>query len=249
MLKEPFYVGQSQLMGHIAHWCVRLSPYPVPTALESVLSYFAAQTAHLFDAQDFRETTLADVRELLREHLLSQVPVQRWNRCRTGPTPDYQATSARDKPRDPDRDFVDLDALSTNIVLALAAEMLAYQQEDERYHAMAANMPEPAAVLTLPQLAADWQRVAGSMMLLILADHGIISAEDVDRHALPSVPTAHQTAIAAGLAGFFTAHPTFYSLGTLESLCHGLDLDPAMLALPEYGPVRAALDAYDRTLY
>lgn len=115
----------SALLGHIAMWAVRLSPYVVPPGLASVIAEFESVARPLFPIfrPDFpmREMTERELKGLLIEYLLPIEQVQQWNRRRNGSTAPYGVVTATSRP-DPDDDFIDLYALAQNIARSVASE-------------------------------------------------------------------------------------------------------------------------------
>lgn len=119
------------LLGYVAMWATRQSPYHAPDGLTDVLAEFkrrieasredflaptkALLGRSVFDYPDTLPATKAFLLPLLQQHLLTLPQVQKWNERKNGNQSPYGFCSRYDKP-EPDNDFIDLDALAGNIV-------------------------------------------------------------------------------------------------------------------------------------
>ena len=119
-------ISRSYITGAFAMWACRQSPYGVPDGLEKVCKYLDAclKTAVKWDADGFAHLSFCEISKLLYDILYEQgvSEFDAWNRCKKGATPDFSFVSAYDGPSDPDRDFIDLDALLSNVCRTLLDE-------------------------------------------------------------------------------------------------------------------------------
>lgn len=116
----------NNIVGAFSMWACRQSPYCVPDGLENVCKYLhaALKTAVPWDAHGMAQLSLCDINRLLREILYEQgvAEFDAWNRCKAGDTPDISFSSAFDGTRNPDREFIDLDALLHNVCITIRDE-------------------------------------------------------------------------------------------------------------------------------
>lgn len=143
MEREPLYVTTSELVGEVAHWAVRQSPYPVPERLEAALSAFAARVEDDFGAElsvgHVRLKKFADAGDLeryLEETLLPIPEVAAWNERRNGRDGPGFVAAFMARP-DPDDDFVDLHALIRNVAMGIARDHNWSAEVDEAAHRIA----------------------------------------------------------------------------------------------------------------
>lgn len=127
------------LVGHFAHWAVRLSPYVVPAKLPDAIEKFHTEMDQRLALDDYHGLKLRHVQSLngLRttiEEALKAIPeVVAWNSPKIENGGQFNFISRHDGPRDPDRDFVDLDALARNIAMETWAEAVRDQVFDENF--------------------------------------------------------------------------------------------------------------------
>jgi hypothetical protein len=71
-----------------------------------------------------QECSLVDINKWLHEILYEQgvIEFDKWNECKMGNAPDINFVSVHDEKRNPDRDFIDLDALLHNVCLTIRDE-------------------------------------------------------------------------------------------------------------------------------
>lgn len=120
--ESPPYVFESVLLGYIAMWATRQSPYHSPDGLPRVLADVQTGIAYQRHRGIFEfphtDTVSADrdsLNMLLRATLLQHPQVHQWNERKNGNESPYGFVSRYNKPN-PDDDFIDLDALVGNIV-------------------------------------------------------------------------------------------------------------------------------------
>ena len=120
-------ISQNDVLGELAGWAVRQSPYTVPENLSGAILAFsthwpAAACNFGTDATipDFPSHRFADMRALERaiDHVIEQVPeILAWNQRKNGR--DGPAFVSHYSQPHPDNDFIDLGALSRNIAMSL----------------------------------------------------------------------------------------------------------------------------------
>jgi len=130
------FVSISTLTGYVAMWAVRQSPYHAPDGLTNVCAEFFRQ------AMDFRLKDWPDdwpcircdhdtLSSCLKKCLLTQPQVLLWNERKNGNTSQFGFVSRYDKPN-PDDDFIDLEALTGNIITSCVQEERRERVEIER---------------------------------------------------------------------------------------------------------------------
>lgn len=117
---NPF-VSLDAMTGYVAMWSTRQSPYHAPDGLTDVLRQFWENTfpkrmAELPDSWPCILATPDNLKAIVEECLFSIPQVRLWNERKNGNQSPYQFISRYEGPRDPDNDFIDLDALRMNIV-------------------------------------------------------------------------------------------------------------------------------------
>ena len=122
----PKWIFAHDIVGAFAQWACRQSPYGVPTGLENVCKYLHAALLHEFkwNTGGMEQLSLCQINKALYDILYDQgiVEFDDWNKCKCGATPDIQFTSAMDHKRNPDEDFIDLDALLHNVCITIRDE-------------------------------------------------------------------------------------------------------------------------------
>lgn len=111
----PLWISRSRVLGELASWAVQQSPYPVPENLEVALLAFLVQWPHGEDYTSF--DNIGALERTIMETIGKVPEIQAWNERknkREGPS----FVSRYSAPRDPDDDFIDLDALARNIAMA-----------------------------------------------------------------------------------------------------------------------------------
>lgn len=126
--EEPVVVLEKSLCGIIARWAVQQTPYTVPEGLEEVLAEVRKRfCADPLGVKSFgmRHRIIEADREHLHPYisglLFDQPQVQAWNRPKIddGSTMRFISAGDDEDARDPDRDFIDIDALVQNIASSL----------------------------------------------------------------------------------------------------------------------------------
>lgn len=134
---EQQWVFPKDITGAFAMWACRQSPYGVPDGLESVCKYLHACLLKSvpWDVNEMAKLSLCEINKLLYEILYEQgvEAFNAWNRCRVGDTPEMAFSSRFDGPSDPDRDFIDLDALLHNVSLTIRDERRKDKAFDEKF--------------------------------------------------------------------------------------------------------------------
>jgi hypothetical protein len=121
---------QHVIMGHIAMWAVRQSPYHNPDKLDEVLAAWEKRSAHVFDKNGMAKLTNTELRLLVKEGLMQDENFLAWNERRNGNQAPFKFTSRYDGPGDPDDDFIDLDALIGNVYRTVRQER---ERDDASY--------------------------------------------------------------------------------------------------------------------
>ena len=134
---QPSWIFQSALTSNIARCVVKLTPYVWPDGLQEVVTQFATQTAHLFDkGTGMRAMTSEELESMLDQHLFAQPQVQAWNERKNGSKAPFQFVSNFDsRDHDPDDDFIDLDALRINILMAIEREQERSEGQQQQFEA------------------------------------------------------------------------------------------------------------------
>lgn len=112
----------NSIAGYIAMWAVRQSPYHNPDGLNDVISQFNIAATCRFDKAGKAQMTRQEVKSLLKEFLWPIPQFQKWNERKNGNQAPYGFCSRYDQPS-PDNDFIDLDALTGNVVRELFREL------------------------------------------------------------------------------------------------------------------------------
>lgn len=102
------------ILGHIAMWAVRQSPYTMPDGLAEVLQKFEEIATQFFQegiaVLPMRTFTERQLEAFLVEYLMPIEQVQKWNERKNGNKAPIGCGST-----DPDDDFIDLYAMVSNI--------------------------------------------------------------------------------------------------------------------------------------
>ncbi len=111
----------STIEGHIAMWAVRQSPYHFPDDLQGALRVFRTRMEPICDENQMIELDRDTLKKLIHQLFLSQGIVTSWNQ-RRNQREGYGFVSRYSKPQ-PDDDFIDLDALTANVVTSVFREL------------------------------------------------------------------------------------------------------------------------------
>jgi len=116
------------ICGYIAMWATRQSPYLSPDGLTETLKTFKSN-ALLHGYERFGECvwlpcTQKELDHVLKCDLLTIPQVMAWNERKNGNQAPYGFCSRYDQPH-PDNDFIDLDALTRNIIRSCIQEVQA----------------------------------------------------------------------------------------------------------------------------
>src|SRR3990167_7513030 len=119
MNKEKMFVfSKRNILGEIANWAVRQSPYHRPDNLEIVLDKFNKIIALV---PEYPSMSYSQIRELLDE--LKEIPeFMLWNERKNGNQSQYKFTDRYSGKGNPDDDFIDLDALIRNVANSIIRE-------------------------------------------------------------------------------------------------------------------------------
>ena len=117
--RKPF-VFKSTLLGYVAMWATHQSPYHAPDGLSEVLMELGRRIN--VKEYDLIPATKENLRHIMYDLFLPIPQVQRWNERKNGNTNPLGFYSAYDSDRNPDDDFIDLDALAYNIISSCIKE-------------------------------------------------------------------------------------------------------------------------------
>jgi len=120
----------------LAKSAVSQSPYSCPDNLEEVIKYLDAclEKEVDWDVSGMAELSLCDISKLLYDILYEQgfTYFDNWNKSKKGDV-EIQFVSSHDGPRNPDYDFIDLDALLSNVCLDIRMERRANDKFDKEF--------------------------------------------------------------------------------------------------------------------
>jgi len=127
---------KSHITRGLAKYAISQSPYSCPDNLTEVIRYLDACLEKEVEWDDYRmaELSLCDISKLLYNILYEQgfVYFDDWNKPKKGKA-EIQFVSSYDGVRDPDYDFIDLDALLHNVCLDIRMERRANKKFDEEF--------------------------------------------------------------------------------------------------------------------
>lgn len=120
-------ISLSNILGNTAKFAVQQSPYAVPDGLAEVLHAFESLLIGSILTEKFPDFwcgdfTRAQLKVVIRRTLLTIPQVLKWNDRKNGNDSPFQFVSRYDGKRNPDNDFIDLDALTRNIAAACAKD-------------------------------------------------------------------------------------------------------------------------------
>jgi hypothetical protein len=128
--EKKHWIFVHDVTGYLAMWAIRQSPYAYPDRLDEVVKYLDACLTPKANKEKMMEVSLCEINKMLYDILYEQgvEAFDNWNKCKKGNTPDISFTSRYDGEKDPDYEFVDLDALLHNICISLRDD---FRREDE----------------------------------------------------------------------------------------------------------------------
>lgn len=119
--------SKKDLVGSVANWSVKMSPYEIPPGIDDVLDEFNDNLTDYFDNTDdgYMEMNVTELIDFLKWNLITIDGFKKWNLSKyeldMGVDPDdndrdkYRVISKNTDDDDPYYDFVDLDALYRNV--------------------------------------------------------------------------------------------------------------------------------------
>lgn len=128
-----------EIVGAFAHSACLLSPYGCPDNLETICKYLVEclKREEVFTGEmgkyGMGKISLCEINRTLHEILFDIPEFKEWNHCKKGETPDIQFSCEFDGERDPDYDFIDLDALLHNVCLIIRDERRKNKAFDEKF--------------------------------------------------------------------------------------------------------------------
>lgn len=120
-MNKTFYTSKSHVLGAIAQWAVRQSPYDVPENLDVVL-HKAATNLTPFFTKEFESMTYQGIQDMVRDALRTIPEYLAWNERKNGSQSLYKFVSRYGGDEDPDDDFIDLGALERNVANSIIRE-------------------------------------------------------------------------------------------------------------------------------
>lgn len=127
------YVGKNDILGSLAKWGVRLSPYTYPNDLNRAMDELEQA---LPDGENRGDACLAyrmnakALGAMIHEAIAKCATIMNWNNRKSGAKgPGF--VTRYSKP-DPDNDFIDIDALVRNIVHDIVLEHAIHDAQDEK---------------------------------------------------------------------------------------------------------------------
>ncbi len=114
------FVSLTTLCGFIAKYATEQSPYHCPDDLVEVIRSFwnnalGERMKDMPESWPIIHATRENLKRVLETHLFTQPQVLAWNNRKNG-RDGHGFISRHDGPRNPDDDFIDLDALRMNVV-------------------------------------------------------------------------------------------------------------------------------------
>lgn len=128
----PLLVSRNDVLGELAGWSVRQSPYTLPDKLAEAVAAFCAAWPRAEHAQF---DSVVDLDYTIKTTLRQVPEIMAWNERKNGR--DGPGFVTRHSDPDPDDDFIDLDALARNMAMALwhdAADEKAFNDDFDRRH-------------------------------------------------------------------------------------------------------------------
>jgi hypothetical protein len=122
---REYLITLNDVIGAIACWAVRQSPYVCPNRLAKVLKIVEHSMKHC---------TFQELEQHLQEHLGCIPEVKKWNQRKNNNAAPIKVTTLYSTGADPDDDFIDLDALYRNIagqVMSEAEDFRLFNEEFE----------------------------------------------------------------------------------------------------------------------
>jgi len=105
------YLSKKDFTGAVAKWSVKQSPYSCPDDLDRVI----IKADGAWHGENIREWVYDDFKEFVHNFIYNTPEILAWNNSKSGKSYGGQFISAFNSPMPVD-DFVDLDALTKNIV-------------------------------------------------------------------------------------------------------------------------------------
>ena len=131
------------ITGYLAMWAIRQSPYAYPERLDEVIKYLDACLTLKANKIKMMRVSLCEISKMLYEILYEQdvEAFDNWNKCKKGNTPDISFTSRYDDEKDPDYDFIDLDALLHNVCISFRNQFRIDDEFDRKFEAEHGKLP------------------------------------------------------------------------------------------------------------
>lgn len=126
-------VGRKQLMGSLAMWAVRQSPYPCPDNLHIVLQKLGTMWQQGVNDEYVTIPNMPSLQNWLMVRLERMPEFLAWNERKNGDQSQFAFTSRHDGKKDPDADFIDLDALVRNVAMEVWLESVCIKLKGEDF--------------------------------------------------------------------------------------------------------------------
>lgn len=134
----PLLVSRNDVLGELAGWAVRQSPYTVPDKLAEAVTAFCDAWPRAEYAQF---DSVADLDYTIKTTFQHVPEIMAWNERKNG-RDGHGYVTRYDKPS-PDDDFIDLDALARNMAMAIWHDAADEKQFNDGFDARRAQLPEP----------------------------------------------------------------------------------------------------------
>jgi hypothetical protein len=138
---REYLITLNDVIGAIACWAVRQSPYVCPNRLAKVLKIVEHSMKHCNNGRwnhvagmHMGNFTFQELEQHLQEHLGCIPEVKKWNQRKNNNAAPIKVTTLYSTGADPDDDFIDLDALYRNIagqVMSEAEDFRLFNEEFE----------------------------------------------------------------------------------------------------------------------
>ena len=140
---EKRWIFEEEIVGALANWAIRQSPYIIPDDLETVLKYThhcllielskLPQEDKMSDGYRLMvKISLCDINKLLWDILDDFRPFLKWNESKNK-TNSIQFSSRYYTEENPDNDFIDLDALLHNVCVSIRDETRAFDKFNKEF--------------------------------------------------------------------------------------------------------------------
>ena len=139
---EKRFIVKKDITSNFARWAIHQSPYQWPEGLETVVKYLDAcleksvEWKPFLPSNGYAYLSLNDISNLLYSILYEQnfAAFDAWNVSKNRSDEKIRFTSAFSAPGDPDDEFIGLDALLTNVSVAIRNERRKADEFDRKFN-------------------------------------------------------------------------------------------------------------------